>query len=481
MSGLTIPTRAEDLEAGMAAIKAERPDLAASPDTLEGALVQAAADLSQALYYAAQSAANDAFPDSAMDDATVLRHAEWKLGPDAQKGATTSSKASALAVTGTLAGAAVTSDLTLVHTDGTRYQLTEAVTIGAATVNVGLISISTGTQCNKLTGDTLTFESPPANIDATATLVADLSGGLDQETIDALLGRVQDAIANPPAGGRFSDYKAWAETYPAVAQGYVYGPSSDDADGRRGVGVVDVAVLVTGSGTARQPTTDQVQDVQDIIDDERPETTLGTLVLRPDTDSQDVDVQLTPAPGFDWDYTENAETVDGYNAASLEIEISAPNATLAAAIDSVGYARIMEAGRILTVDLYTVGSGPVGGGDEIRLTATPTIAPTAPNPIYAAGPLTAPAQQAIEDLFDLLGPARGTAADPNQAWDDTLRLSAINGTLKSLTLSDGDEQGVPGVLDVTIVTPATNITPVDHGVGGTVDYLVPGTITVRPA
>jgi len=88
---------------------------------------------------------------------------------------------------------------------------------------------------------------------------------------------------------------------------------------------------------------------------------------------------------------------------------------------------------------------------------------------------------AIEELFDLLGPARGTAADPAQEWDDTLRLSAISAALKHIRLASGEEQGIPGVLDVTIIDPPANVTPTDHAPPGVPDFLVPGIIAARPA
>lgn len=485
---ITVPTDAALLEEAQAHLLVLQPTLSVSRGTLIGDLLQACVDLCRGLHINVESAWKDIFPSSAMDSATLQRHAETYLGPEPLKGASESSGTDALAVTGTLAGAAVVAGDTLVHTDGTRYRLTEGATIGAATVNVSVESISTGDDTNKSIGEILTFESAPANINEAATLVVALSGAVDAETEAELLDRLLDAIRNPPGGGRFADYRRWCNAVTGVSKSYVYGPSSADADGRRGLGVVDVAFLTAGTGSARIPTTTLEQTVQDAIDDNRPDTTSDSDALVPAADAQIVDVQVTVSPGYEMDWTSAAETVTGWDAASSEIEMSAANATLASAVNTNGSARLMLNGEVLVIDTYSVGTGPVGGGDELHTTTTPANVPVAGNPIYEAGPVSVAAIQAIKDYMDGLGPARGTAADPNQNWDDVLRVSAIAAALiYQYDATTGDYSGVQGIKDVTVVTPAANYTPTDHGAGGTVDLVVypsstaPNCLTVREA
>ena len=122
----------------------------------------------------------------------------------------------------------------------------------------------------------------------------------------------------------------------------------------------------------------------------------------------------------------------------------------------------------------------MGGGDEIRLTPTPSPVPAAPEPIYPGGALSAPIRTKIYEYVDSLGPARGTAADPNQDWDDTLRPAKISASIVRRIYEDGTASGVPGVQDCTVVTPAANVVPTDH-VGGTVDLIVIDDLRVRPA
>lgn len=475
--GITPPTDAAQLEEAQAALLVLQPTLNVSLGNLVGDQLQAVVDLCRGLHISIESAWKDIFPSSAMDSATLERHAEIYLGKNPRKGATKSSGTDALTVTGTLAGAAVVAGDTLVATDGSRYQLTEGATIGVGTANLSLESITTGDATNKSIAEILTFETPPANIQDAATLVVALANGYDAETDAELLDRLLDAIRNPPGGGRFADYRRWANAVNGVAKSYIYGPSSVAATGRRGLGIVDVAFLTAGTGIARIPTTTLEQDVQDAIDANRPDTTVDTDALVPAADAQITDVQLTPAPGYEWDWTGAADTVTGWDLASMEIELTAANATLAAAIAANGTARIFLNGQVLVADLYTVGSGPIAAGDEIRITTVPANVPLITNPIWPGGPLSAPALAAIIALYDSLGPARGTAADPNQNWDSTLRVNAIAAALISQTSPTGETSGVQGCLDVNIVTPMANYTPTDHGIGGTVDLVVYPTST----
>jgi hypothetical protein len=91
--------------------------------------------------------------------------------------------------------------------------------------------------------------------------------------------------------------------------------------------------------------------------------------------------------------------------------------------------------------------------------------------VYPGGPLTEPILAAVLAYVDSLGPARGTAADPEQTgWEDSILLSKVFRAVLD----------VPGVRDCIISAPATNVAPVDHVPSGVPDLLVAGVITVRP-
>jgi uncharacterized phage protein gp47/JayE len=471
---ITVPDRATVLAEILAHLKSLEPNLDVSQDTVPGAMVAALVELTYGIHANVKAAWNDIFPDSAMDTTTLERHAERVLGATPRKPATGSSGTDALRVTGTLAGAAVVAGDSLVHTDGTRYQLTEGATVGVGTADVSVEAISTGATTNKLTGDTMDFESPPANIETEATLVGNLSGGFDRETDAELLARVLVRIRNPPGGGRFADWLSWALEVVGISGAYVYGPSSADVEGRRGIGTVDVAIVTAGTGSARIPSTNDQTNVEDKLDEERPAGARDFSVLIPGQDDQDIDVRLDPDPGYEFDWS-GSGVVSSYASKVITWTAALP-ASLMATFDAEGSVRIFVAGQLFTVDAYD-NAGPY----TTDIVETPTTNPASPDPIYPGGPLSAPALAALKTYVDSLGPARGTAADPNQTWDDTLRLSTIYAVLKHYIDGDGNESGVPGIKEVTIVTPASSYTPTDNKPAGTVDLVVYDEITVRPA
>ncbi len=62
-----------------------------------------------------------------------------------------------------------------------------------------------------------------------------LTGGVDVENYEALLARLLDVLRNPPAGGKPSDLKRWAESIAGVSKAYVY-------QRLRGLGTTDVFI-----------------------------------------------------------------------------------------------------------------------------------------------------------------------------------------------------------------------------------------------
>ena len=467
---VTVPTRDALLEEALSHLLALQPELSTSEDTLPGALVQAVTDLTRGLHINVLSAWKDIFLTSAMDSATLERHAEIRLGPSPRKTAIKATTTDGVRVTGTLAGAAVASGDTLVHTDGTRFELTESVTVGSGTADVSARAILGGIAGNKIVGETLDFESPPANIQQEASVVISFADGLDAETDGQLLARLLHAIRNPPAGGRFSDYWKWAMSINGVANAYVYGPHSGDTDGRRGLGIVDVAFVAVGTGAARIPSAALATEVDDYVETQRPATSKDYGTQTPAAQAENIDVQITPMEGYDFDWT-GTMTVASWSAPTLTLTTTLPT-SLTEKIDAAGSARIFVGGELLTATAYAEPA------HTLTITETPVTTPA--GTVYPGGPCSAGALAAIKAYVDTLGPARGTAADPNQVWDDTLRLSKLNAALVYLVDSAGETQGVIGIKDIVIVTPAANVTPVDNVPSGVPDLVVYGTVTVRP-
>lgn len=467
---ITVPTRDEVLAEYLAALKAARPQTDTAKGSPEWARANALIELVYGLHWQVRTAQRSIWPSADTPTEDLERHAELRVGDRIP--ASTASGTAALTVTGTLAGAAVTAGLTLAHSDGTRFQLTEGATIGAGTATLAIEAITTGEAGNKLTGDVLTFESPPANIEADATLAADLTGGYDQETDAELLKRIQDAFVNPPAGGRFSDYRQWARDVPGVGGAYCYGPSSYALTGRRGVGIVDVAVAAQGTGSGRVPSAALVQEVQAAIDEQRPVHAKAGLAIAVTGVAQAIDVQLDPREGFEFDWT-GSGVVSSY-ASQVITWTGEINTALRAAVDAGAASRIFCAGQVFTVTAYD-NAGPY----TTTISETPTTNPASPDPIYPGGPMSAPALAAIKGYMDSLGPARPASADPNQRWDGTCRVDQIKAALLERYDSDQRLVGVQGCRAVTVGTPAADVVATDTP-PSTIQLLYYGVILVRP-
>ncbi len=446
------PSKAELWERMRAYVASRVPTLTLTPDSDLGIVVSMLIEAQYGVHSQAAAAYRDLFVSAQTSTEALDKHAEARLG--GRKGAVRAAGTLALTVTGE-DGSIVSSGDELVASDGTAYVLTSGGTVADGTLDVSLEAVQGGAAGNRTTGETLTFLQSPAGVASEAVLMNDVGGGLDGESDADLVIRLLDAYGNPPAGGRFSDWRQWATAIEGVASAYCYGPSSDVPLGRRGLGAVDVAILGSGSGSARIPSATVQAAVEDAIAAQRPALARDYSVLLPQAIEQNVQVLLTPHVGWEFDWALTAPlAVSSYAPSTRIVTMSR---VLAAAELLVGN-RLVIAGQLFTVQAR--------GASTITLADTPADNPAPADAVYIAGPLTAPGMAAILALFDTLGPARGTAADPDQRWDDSLLVASIIDVLMDL----------PGVANVEVVTPASDVAPEDAG--GIVQLLVPGIITV---
>lgn len=126
-------------------------------------------------------------------------------------------RTAATAATGTVTivrtgTATVPAGTILVRDDGTEYTTDAELASGGAGSNTGrAITCSTpGADGSLDVGDTLTFQTPIANVTVTVAVTA-ATDGTDIETLEALKERVLDDLASPPQGGAEADYIAWAK------------------------------------------------------------------------------------------------------------------------------------------------------------------------------------------------------------------------------------------------------------------------------
>lgn len=137
--------------------------------------------------------------------------------------------------------------------------------IAGGTATVPVVAKSGGKAQNLDTGALLQVTVAIAGLDAQASVAAPgLSGGTDEEDIEAFRKRVLARKSQPPQGGVYSDYIAWALTVPGVTRAWVY-PRN------RGLGTVDLTFVMDGRVNIIPLTADR-NAVQAAIDAKRPVT-----------------------------------------------------------------------------------------------------------------------------------------------------------------------------------------------------------------
>lgn len=87
---------------------------------------------------------------------------------------------------------------------------------------VPIFARTTGPLTNAAANTVLTWDSAPAGIGSTCTVVetssgAGLTGGSDEETLDELISRIRDRQENPPSAGNDSAFQAYVENFPGIA------------------------------------------------------------------------------------------------------------------------------------------------------------------------------------------------------------------------------------------------------------------------
>ena len=197
----------------------------------------------------------------------------------------------AVAASGTVAltgtnGVSVPAGTILVRVDGVRYATSAAATIAANVANVAVICEDGGAAGAMEAGQTLTFQSPVAGIQAIVTVIAPgIIGGEDEETIAQLYDRVSAQLRDKPAGGKRSDYIKWAKEVTGVTRAWV------DANWN-GLGTVKLLFVMDGRADII-PSVGEVALVAAKIEEERP-VTAAVTVLAPVPSPLPFDIDITP-------------------------------------------------------------------------------------------------------------------------------------------------------------------------------------------
>lgn len=158
----------------------------------------------------------------------------------------------------------------LVHSSGQRYSVSALATIAGGKASVSIEAVEAGVDGNLESSETLSFESPVAGVDTTATVeAAGLTGGNDEEDTEEFRARLLLRMHEPPAGGREADYEGWALAVAGVTRAWVY-PNED------GLGTVVVRFVRDDDVGSIFPDAGEVAAVQAALDAERPITAAVT-------------------------------------------------------------------------------------------------------------------------------------------------------------------------------------------------------------
>lgn len=170
-----------------------------------------------------------------------------------------------------ITGAVVPAGTHLVAVGGRVFETTAEATLVAGAATVAAVAVEAGASGNLLAGVGLNLVSPVAGVQSAAVVAAGgMTGGADVEDDESLRARVIARIQQPPHGGAWFDYVAWAMEVPGVTRVWTYPLEL-------GPGTVTVR-FVRDDDASPIPDAGEVATVQSHIDGLRPVTAAVTVV-----------------------------------------------------------------------------------------------------------------------------------------------------------------------------------------------------------
>lgn len=166
----------------------------------------------------------------------------------------------------------VTAGSILVRDDGAQYTVDADGTIASGVVALDVTAVVADENSNTISGTELTFQSPIAGVDATATVSVDqIIDGADEEDQASYLTRVLERIQSAPHGGASADYVAWAKEVSGVTRAWPY-PKEN------GAGTVVVRVMRDNDSGSPFPSGGEITTIQDYIRSKAPVTATVTVL-----------------------------------------------------------------------------------------------------------------------------------------------------------------------------------------------------------
>lgn len=225
--------------------------------------------------------ARQILPDTA-DEETLLRIALLRLKQQRLPAVAASGQAS---FTGAV-GALVPAGTLLQAQDGRRYRVADDATIVGTSIASTVEAIEPGQLGNIEAGAQLAFVSPVVGIaDVCTVLAPGLTGGTDQEGVDALRQRVIRSYRVIPHGGSVDDYVTWAMEVPGVTRAWCM---------RNYLGAGTVGVFFVRDNDADPiPDAAEIESVRAYLETQRP-VTAELYVLAPVPVPLDFQVRVVP-------------------------------------------------------------------------------------------------------------------------------------------------------------------------------------------
>lgn len=311
---------------------------------------------------------------------------------------------------GTLASGTV-----FVHTDGNRYETTDAVTVaGGASGTVAARSTTTGASATKSAGATYAMTSPPAGWSATVEWASTTTTSIDRESDAALQLRVFQRLSELPGGANCAHFRFVARAASAsVADAFIY----PIWDGKCTVTVVPIGgpgerILPSGSGSVLEAVAAKIATEL---------TPIGWTITTtaPNTLSYAVVANVTPDDDHqpDWvgTFTVGA-AVPGDDVTRVRVTTD-PTSTISADMwvqVAFGAAGIYDHRQVSAV-------GSDGGGfyiDVANPSGSTEVALAASTVYPGSSSLYDAIHAAVQAVFDALGPSRSGQPDIAERWPD---------------------------------------------------------------
>jgi uncharacterized phage protein gp47/JayE len=184
-----------------------------------GVLARVFAGVSHLLYGFLEWMSKQIVPGAETNDSDILEaHADtWGVTRVAAAYATGN-----ITVTGTT-GAVVPAGSVLQRADGVQYQTDAEATLAGGTATIAVTAVDAGADGNAVVSTVVSFVSAIEDVNSSAEVATGgLTGGVDQETDEALRSRLSDTIKNIAHGGAIADYELWAREVAGVYKPFVF-------------------------------------------------------------------------------------------------------------------------------------------------------------------------------------------------------------------------------------------------------------------